>query len=266
MAFLLAPFRSAWQHRKLLRALSVREISTSFKGSFIGLGWLVLQPLATLAVYAFVFGGLLYGGGDMQFVSQLFTGLIIFQAFSELVQRAPRLVVSRPSYVTKIVFPLDMLPWPVAALASVHAAASMVMLLILHTLFVGVPSWTVIAMPIVVTSVLLLGLSISWILSSIGVYVRDTQEIVRVVMQMLFFLSPIVWKLEVAQTHTPALAAVAMYNPLAIAMETSRALIDNTHPAPGILPIALLFGGSLVFAGIAHAFFRRTKSGFADVL
>ena len=263
MAFLLAPFQSAWQHRKLLQALSVREISTSFKGSFVGLGWLILQPLATLAVYAFVFGGLLHGGGDMQFVSQLFTGLIIYQSFGESVQRAPRLVVSRPSYVTKVVFPLDVLPWPVAALASVHAAASMVMLMILHTLFVGVPSWTVLAMPLVVASVLLLGMSFSWILSSIGVYVRDTQEIVRVIMQMLFFLSPIVWKIEQAP---PALAEVAMYNPLAVAMETSRALIDNTHPAPSTLPIVLLFGGSLVFAGIAHAFFRRTKDGFSDVL
>lgn len=263
MSFLLAPFQSAWQHRKLVRALSVREISSSFKGSLLGVAWLVLQPLATLAVYAFVFGGLLHDGGDMQFVSQLFTGLIIFQAFAESVQRAPRLVVARPSYVTKVVFPLDMLPWPVAALASVHAATSTLLLLILHTAFVGTVAWTALALPLVVSCVLLYGLAASWILSSIGVYVRDTQDVVRVVMQMLFFLSPIVWKIEMAPA---TLAQIAMWNPLAIAMETARALIDPTHPSPGAIPIALCFGGSIVTAAVAHAFFRRTKDGFADVL
>lgn len=263
MAFLLAPYQSAWQHRKLLRALSVREITTTFKGSFIGLGWLVLQPLATLAVYALVFCGLFNATGGMGFVSELFTGLIIFQAFSEPVSRAPQLVAARPSYVTKIVFPLDILPWPVVAMAAVHAAASTVMLLILHTCFVGIPAWTALALPFVIAGTLLLGLALSWILSSVGVYVRDTGQIVRVIMQMLFFLTPIVWELKMAP---PIAAQIAMYNPLAVAMETARALVDHTHPAPGILSIAAFFVISVVIAALAHAFFRRTKDGFADVL
>lgn len=263
MAFLFAPFESVWQHRKLLKALSIREISQNFKGSFLGLGWLLLQPLATLAVYALVFGPLLHDTGNMKFVSELFTGLIVFQAFGDLVSRAPNLIVARPSYVTKVVFPLDMLPWPIVALAAVHAATSVVMLVILHTLFVGVPAWTAFALPVVIAGVLLMGLAMSWMLSSIGVYVRDTPEIVRVVMQLLFFLSPIVWSLEDAPE---VLGQLAMYNPLAIAMETSRSLLDNTYPAPGAASIMTFFAGAFLLAVLGHAFFRRTKDGFADVL
>lgn len=266
IAFLTAPFQSAWQHRKLLRALSVREIHTSFKGSFLGLGWLVLQPLATLTVYALVFGTLFNSDGGMGFVSELFTGLIIFQAFSEPISRGPQLIAARPSYVTKVVFPLDILPWPIVVLAAVHAAASTVMLMILHVAFVGIPSWTVLALPLVLAGVLLLGLALSWILSSVGVYVRDTGQIVRVVMQMLFFLSPIVWVLQKVEVDHPVLAEIVMCSPLAIAMETARSLINNAHPSPGMLSIGAFFVASVAIAALAHAFFRRTKDGFADVL
>src|SRR5690606_12871355 len=122
-----------WQHRKLLSALSAREITTSFKGSFVGLGWLLLQPLASLAIYALVFGGIFNAGSGnrMLFVSQLFIGIIIVTAFSEPAGRAPSLVVSRPNYVTKVVFPLDLLPWPVVSLAAVQAMTSTLLLLVL---------------------------------------------------------------------------------------------------------------------------------------
>lgn len=264
MAFLLAPFQSAWQHRKLLRELSNREISTSFKGSFLGFGWLVLQPLATLSVYALVFAGIFETGDGMAFVSRLFMGMIVLQAFSEPVSRAARLVLSKPNYVTKVVFPLDVLPWPVLALATVHATTSTAMLLILHTVFVAVPDWTAIALPLVIAPVLLLGLSVSWVVSSIGVYVRDTHEVVRVALHLLFFLSPIVW--ELSRLKNEVAQQLVMLNPLAIAMEAGRALIDNSRQAPAIGSIIGLFIGSLTFAALGHAFFCRTKDGFADVL
>lgn len=263
--FFLAPFLSAWHRRQVLRELSIREIRTTFTGSMLGVSWLFLQPLLTLTVYSLVFGGLLAIGRDrgMAFVSQLFAGLIVFHAFSEPVSRASRLVVSRPNYVTKVVFPLDLLPWPSVVLAALHAATSTVLLVLVHTAFVGAPAWTAFALPLILLPVLLLGLSLSWVLASVGVYVRDTHDVIRVVLQLLFFLCPVVWTL--ADVKDELHRSLVLLNPLAIAIETARSLLTGA-PGPGAASIAAFAAATLLLAALGHAFFRRTQDGFADVL
>lgn len=272
MNFLLDPFTSAWRRRKLLAELSRREIHTTFHGSMLGKTWLVLQPLLTLAVYATVFGGLLKlrgGDSDMAFVTSLFMGMIIYHAFTETVSRAPKLVLSRPSYVTKVSFPLHLLPWPIVALAAIHAAISTSLLVLIHLIFVGVPAWTIVLLPAIIAPVLLLGLGVGWVLSSIGVYVRDTADITKVLLQLLFFLSPIVWPISAIKHEDPEVRAtivqVVLLNPLAVAMETSRGLINGT-PGPGAAWILALVLLALAATTCGYAFFRRTKDGFADVL
>jgi lipopolysaccharide transport system permease protein len=261
--FLTAPFRSAWQRRQVLRELSAREVHGTFRGSLLGSGWYVLQPLAMLAVYAIVFGGILGAGAGLPYVVSLFTGMVVFQAFAEPVGRAPRLVVAQPNYVTKVVFPLDLLPWPPVALAAVHALTSCVLLLGLQLWAAGTLPWTAVLLPLALAPVLLLGLGLSWALAALGVYVRDTHEVVRVVVQLLFFLSPIVWTTDKA-TEGWQVALVAI-NPLAVAMETARAsLTGAAWPSPGSL--AWLFGAALLLPALGHFVFRRAKDGFADVL
>lgn len=262
LELLFAPFLSAWRRRSVLRELSVREVQSTFTGSMLGLGWIVLQPLATLTVYALVFG-VIFEQGGMPFVSKLFTGLIFFQAFSESVTRASRVVLSKPNYVTKVVFPLDLLPWPPVVSAAVHSGASLLLLLVLHTAFVGVPAWTAITLPLLLLPALFLGLAVSLVLASLGVYVRDTNEIVRVAVQLLFFLTPIVWTLDRVGNET--LRQLLMLNPLAIVIEAARGAMTGTG-GPGPWALAALVLGTLLASALGHAFFRRTQDGFADVL
>lgn len=265
-SFFLDPYTSAWQHRQLLRELSRREIHSTFTGSMLGVAWLVLQPLLSLAIYALVFGYILSMAGnsaDMAFVSQLFTGMIVYQAFADSVGRAPLLVLSRPNYVTKVAFPLHLLPWPVVLQASLNATISTVLLALLHLLFVGTPAWTVVFVPLALLPVLLLGLGVSWMLSSLAVYVRDVQDVTRVLLQLLFFLSPVVWTVERITDET--IRMLVLLNPLAIAMETCRALISGAA-GPGAVWVAGLAALTVLTAAAGFAFFRRVEDGFADVL
>jgi len=270
--YFLEPFTSAWRRRKLLRELSHREILATFNGSMLGKAWLVLQPLLTLAVYATVFGGLLNlrgGDGGMTFVTSLFMGMIVYHAFTETVSRAPKLILSRPNYVTKVSFPLHLLPWPIVVLGAIHATISTLLLIVIHLIFVGTPAWTVVLLPAVIIPVLMLGLGVGWVLSSIGVYVRDTADITKVVLQLLFFLSPIVWSLQDIRHEDPEVRAtisqLILCNPLAVAMETCRALLNGT-PGPGMGWIIALIAITVLATTGGYAFFRRTKDGFADVL
>lgn len=261
--FLVLPFRSAWRRRQLLRELAAREVRATFRGSLLGSGWYVLQPLAMLAVYAVVFGAILGAGQGPGYVVSLFTGMVVFQAFADPVGRAPRLVVAQPNYVTKVVFPLDLLPWPPVVLAATNALISCGLLVAMQLATAGSVAWTVVLLPLVLAPVLLLGLGLSWALAALGVYVRDTHEVVRVLVQVTFFLSPIVWTTaHVTQPWQHALVAV---NPLAVAMEAARAALTG-GAWPGPAPLAWLAASALFVPALCHLVFRRTEDGFADVL
>lgn len=149
------------------------------------------------------------------------------------------------------------------ASAALHAGASLVLLLCLHTAFVGAPAWTTIALPLLLVPVLLLGLAVSLVLASLGVYVRDTNEVVRVAVQFLFYLTPIVWPLD--RIESEFFRSLVLLNPLAIATEAARAALHGSG-GPGPLPLTALMLGTLLALALGHAFFRRTQDGFADVL
>jgi lipopolysaccharide transport system permease protein len=264
---LIAPYRSALRGRQVLRELVVREVQSTFHGSVLGTGWFVLQPLAMLVVYAAVFGGILRlgrPGGGMEFIVTLFSGMVVFGAFSEPVGRASRLVLARPNYVTKVVFPLDLLPWPVVATAALHGATSVVLLLLLQLVATHTLPWTAVLVPLLLVPVLAIGLGISWFLAALGVYVRDTNEVVRVVVQLAFFVCPVVWTAaDVA--HDSALHWLVVLNPLAVAMEAMRAALTGAA-WPSWPALFGLGAAALLLPAVGHAFFRRTQDGFADVL
>lgn len=271
--FLLAPYRSALLHRELVKALVVREVHTTFRSSMLGAAWLVLQPLLSLLVYAAVFGGIL-GNGSMTFVCDLFAGMIVYGAFADTASRAPHLVLARPNYVTKVAFPLEVLPWPLAAQAGLTALISTVILVLLYWTTVATPAWTALLLPLVLTPALLFGLALGWALAAFGVYVRDTVDIVRVALQLLFFLCPIVWTLD--QIGSEVVLALVMCNPLAVVIEAMRAALTGSVTAVDGVPVlaaptlAALLAATTVVAlllvSIAYRFFARLRGGFADVL
>src|SRR5262245_52029502 len=107
-----------WRHRDLIRQLTVREIAARYRGSYLGVLWSLLTPVLMLSVYTVVFSTIFHvrwrevdtTANPGQFVFALFAGLIPFSVFSEVVTRAPSLILSTPNYVKKVVFPLEVLP------------------------------------------------------------------------------------------------------------------------------------------------------------
>lgn len=260
------PILTLWRHRGLLRELTRRELSSRFVGSMLGAGWIVLQPIALLLVYVLVFGFLRVSSfGDdqpMAFVSRLFVGILVFALFSETVSRAPRLVVARPNFVTKIRFPLEVLPVPGLVTSLVGFLVGLLVLVVFRAAFAGGVGWAALATPVLVLPLLCGCLGLSWVLSSVGVFIRDLQEIVRVIVQLLFFLSPVVWTVDIVPEEHRGLV---LANPIALTIEWVRAAL-----AQGTLPDPLHYLGALVVGLIALAvglwFFRRTREGFGDVL
>ena len=136
--------RSLRQQRTLLWRLTQREVVGRYRGSLLGWGWSLVYPLLMLGVYTFVFSTVfkarwpdLQQAGSLGFAVNLFAGLIVFNLFSECVGKAPTLIVSQPSYVTKVVFPLDTLAAVAVAAAGFHACTSLVVLGVFQLLATG---------------------------------------------------------------------------------------------------------------------------------
>ena len=267
---LLALGRSLWQNRSLIAQMSKREVVGRYKGSILGLAWSFFNPVFMLVVYTFVFseifksrwGGVGVEESKTQFAIVLFVGMIVLGLFSEVVNRAPTLVLANVNYVKKVVFPLEILPLIVMGAALFHAMISLAVLLSAFFLLNGYLHWTALLLPLVLMPLLILIMGLAWILASLGVFLRDVGQFVTILTTVLTFLSPIFYPVSAV----PEAARVfIMANPLTFIIEQSREVLLWGH-LPDWSGLGLYTLVALVFAWAGFVWFQKTRKGFADVL
>jgi lipopolysaccharide transport system permease protein len=259
---------SLWRNRELIAASARREVVGRYRGSMMGLLWSFFSPVLMLAVYTFVFSVVLnarWGAGSgtkTEFALILFVGLIVFNVFSECINRAPTLILGNPNYVKKVVFPLEILPFVSLISALYHALVSFVVWLVAYTIFIGMPPITVLLLPIVIIPFCAVIMGLSWALASLGVYLRDISQFVVIIVTALMFLSPIFYPLSALPEDYRDIVSL---NPITIVVEISRDLIYWAElPNFGIVAVYWVASGSLAWLGFA--WFQKTRKGFADVL
>lgn len=262
--------RALWSRRDLIRQFAVRYFLQRYRGTYLGVFWALLFPLAMLSVYTFVFNTIFAGRWSphadetrSQYAVVLFCGLTVYGMFSETVVRSCGLVLDNPTYVTKVVFPVEVLP--VASLAStvMFSMFSLALVLIGTAVFFGTLHWTVLLLPLVLLPMLMIALGLAWFLASLAVFVRDVGNIVvLVVTQILFFATPIFYKPEqIPVSFRP----VAMLNPLAHVVDGARrVVIFGEQPDWRALAIVAVVG--LLMMQMGYAWFMKAKRGFADVI
>jgi lipopolysaccharide transport system permease protein len=256
------------RQRTLIWQFARRDVLARYRGSLLGLGWSFLTPLLMLAVYTFVFRVVFNarwgqaGGDDFEFALQVYAGLIVFNLFAEVVNRAPRLVLEQPNLVKKVVFPLEILPW-VAVLAGLfHLVLNLVVLLAAAAFTRGSQPLSIVALPLVLVPVVPLLLGLGWFLAGLGVFVRDVGQITSLVVSLLMFLSPVFYPVSsVPERWQPWLHA----NPLTPVIEqVRRVVLDGLWPEWSQLALHLVIAS--VFAWAGARWFAATRKGFADVI
>jgi lipopolysaccharide transport system permease protein len=256
------------RHWPLILQLAEREIQGRFRGSWLGLLWLVLNPVIILSVYTFVFRQVLsvkWGaavGSNSEFALILFSGLIIFTLFSDCIVRAPGLLLENPSFVKKVVFPLEALPVTVVGTALFNFAVSLLILAAFHWLIVGPMPWTALLIIPVLLPLLLLLLGLTWLLAALGVYLRDLKQFITGFVTLLMFLSPIFYPLSAVPV---AMQPLILFNPLTFIIEQARLVLLVGQP-PDWLGLGLYLLAGWLTAWLGLLWFRRTQRGFADVI
>jgi lipopolysaccharide transport system permease protein len=264
---LVALGKSLWRNRQLIVQMTQREVTGRYKGSALGLAWSFFNPVFMLVVYTFVFSEVFksrWGGDESKtlFAVVLFVGMIVLSLFSEVLNRAPGLILGNVNYVKKVVFPLEILPVIAMGAALFHGLISLGVLLAAFLLFNGYLQWTAVFIPLVLLPLVILTTGLAWMLASLGVFLRDVGQTIGVITTVLMFLSPVFYPV----TAVPERFQVfIMANPLTFIIEQAREVLIWGH-LPNWLGLGLYTLAASVIAWAGYAWFQKTRKGFADVL
>lgn len=267
---LVALGQSLWRNRQLIVQMTKRDVVGRYKGSIMGLAWSFFNPLFLLVVYTFVFsmifksrwGGAGADDSKTQFAVLLFVGMIVLSLFSDVLNRAPTLIIGNVNYVKKVVFPLEILPIIAVGAALFHSLISLGVLLAAFVLFNGYLNWTLIFTPLVLLPLVILTTGLSWMLASLGVFLRDVGQTIVIITTVLMFLSPVFYPITaVPERFRPFIMA----SPLTFIIEQAREVLIWGHLPDWLgLCIYTLVASAIAWAG--YAWFQITRKGFADVL
>jgi len=262
-------FLLPWRHRELIWQFGRRDVLTRYRGAGLGVAWSVLTPLALLGVYTVVFRHVFnarWGAGhsesDLDFALHLFAGLVIFQWAADLWGRAPRLILEQVNLVTKLVFPLPVLAWSAALAGAFQLSIALAVWLAACVLAGYLPQWAWLALPLPLLSLLPALLGLSWMLASLGVFLRDISQVMGLLITGLLFLSPVFYPISaLPEWLRPSVERLPLTAPIEA---LRRIVLVGRWPDPE--PLLGLFAVGLVLAILGLLLMRRLQPGFADVL
>jgi len=257
--------RNLVERRSLLFQLVRRDFDQRFVGSAVGWIWGLIHPLVLLLSWVFVFQIVLKQkapeGETSPYALYIFAGMLPWLLFSETVQRSAPSLLDQANLITKTVFPAEIVPVSVF-LSTLMSHLLALALLVLAELWMNQVSIFLVFLPVYMLAIGLFAVGVGWIVASLHVYLRDTAQMLSVVLVMWFWATPIF----LDESKFPGWAKLLLVaNPLYYLVRSYRAvLLHSTAPDFRDLAIAIAFGmGAFLLGGL---FFRYMKRGFADVL
>jgi ABC-type polysaccharide/polyol phosphate export permease len=255
------------ERRGLLFQLVRRDFEQRFVGSVVGWVWGIIHPLVMLASWVFVFGVCLHtklGRGEVtnNYPLFLFAGMLPWLLFSETVQRSSSSLLDHASLITKTVFPAEMVPVSIFLSSLVSHLMALGLVVAAVGIWLNQISAGLMLLPLYMLLLGMFAIGFGWILSSLQVYLRDTAQVLTVILTFWFWLTPIF----ITEKQFPArLRFLLAGNPLAYLVRGYReALLSGKWPSLADLGIMAAFALATFVAG--GLFFRHMKRGFADVL
>lgn len=254
--------KELWYYRELFFFLAWRDVKVRYKQTILGVAWVVLQPLCTMAIFTFLFGKLAaIPTSGVPYPLFALSGLVPWIFFSAGVTNAAQSVVSDANLIKKVYFPRLIVPT-----ASVSAAfidlTLMFLLLLLLTGFYGIaPSWKWCLLPLFFVNSYLTTLGVSYWLAGFNALFRDVKHIIPFVIQVGMFLSPIAYPASLVPEAWQMLYAL---NPVVGVVEGLRAILFGSEVSFPALVLSLVVGGLTFLSGMVY--FKKIETNFADIV
>lgn len=255
----LQPIRR--RHMALMTQVAAIQHRVLDQSTTLGYLWSFLNPLLMLGVL-FAFFGRQSGANVPHYAIYLLIGLVVFTHFSKSVAAGMRVLLRMRSLATTVIFPKDVLVYS-AVLADLPEFAISLMLTVIIAIASGVPvTGALLVLPLVVLAQLLLVLWVALVLAMLYVFVRDLDHLFEMGMRLLFFITPIVYRVD---SLTPRLRTISLLNPIAVVMEDIRTIVIGGR-VPPVSHLVLLVGGHLVLCYVALIMFRRAEPALLERL
>jgi lipopolysaccharide transport system permease protein len=196
--FFIKPFVQMWHHQDLIAAILRREMSERFKGSVAGWVWAVVAPLLAIAVYTFAFTTNIQlpladstAGPRIGYALFIFSGIIVFNFWSEMAFRAPMLLHEYTHFIKQTIFPSDMLAVISTLRATAYTLISIVVMLLFQLAATRTLPWTVVLIPLIFVPFMAFLIGMSWFLCAIGAFTRDAGYLMINIVPLFMFATPV---------------------------------------------------------------------------
>jgi lipopolysaccharide transport system permease protein len=251
-----------WQARGLLWLWTTTNIRVRYSETALGMLWIVLLPLAQSAIMAMVFSLIIRGfdTGDVPFVAFFLIGITFYTFFQQGTLNSTKAIVNQLGLIAQVYFPREILVIVRFAESLIDLLLTFGAVLFINAVIGVVPRVYILYFPLIllVQSVFMLGLMLY--LSYGSVTIRDIPQLVAVVIQLLFFLSPILYP---ASFVPDDLRFILFVNPLSGIIEAYRSVLLY-HETPDFISLyyPLVVGGILLYTG--YLFFKANEGNMAD--
>jgi lipopolysaccharide transport system permease protein len=253
--------REVWGYRELLWAFVQRDIKVRYRQTVIGGLWAIIQPFSTMVVFSFFFGYIAHISSDgLPYPVFSYAGLVLWSYFTGALTAASASMVGSAGLITKVYFPRIIVPIAatLAGLLDYLVALSIMLGIMLY--FHVFPTLLVLLLPTVVLMAWLLASGIGFWLSAINVKYRDVGYVVPFFIQMLLFVTPIIYPVSIA----PNFKWLLLLNPMTGIIETHRALLLGLSVPWGELLASFILVSFIWVSGAIY--FKSVEKYFADII
>ncbi|MFD3259452.1 ABC transporter permease [Paenibacillus lentus] len=258
---MIKEFKEIYNYRQMLISIVRKDLRSRYKGSFLGFLWTFINPLLQLIIYSIVFPYLLRFNQE-NYPMFLFVALLPWIFFSSSLQGSTSSIVAGANLVKKIYFPRAILPLSVVCTNLMNYIYGLI-IVFPALLLTGVNlTFNVLWLPIVLFVAFIFTLGLSLLLSALYVKFRDLEHIVGIVIMVWFYLTPIVFSIDIFPAH---IADIISYNPMVPIINGFRdTLLYGQSPDWLALSYALAVG--LVILTLGVYVFRKFEKTFAEEL
>lgn len=259
----LADVKEIWRYRELLYFFVWRDLKVRYKQTVIGIGWAIFQPFVAMVVFSVFFGALAHMPSDgVPYPIFVYTGLLFWQFFSSSLGDVSGSLLSNQSIVTKVYFPRLILPLAVIMTNLVDFSIASLVLVGLMFYYGFLPHLIgILILPFLLLITYFAALGGGLFLASINVKYRDVRYILPYFLQMLLFVTPVIYPSSIAGKY----AWILSLNPMTGVIKAARAAILGTEPINWLL-LEISLTAVVVLLGIGIVMFKKTERYFADVI
>lgn len=261
--FSFADIQELWRYRELLYFFAWRDLKVRYKQTVIGVAWAVFQPLMAMVVFSVFFGRLAHMPSDgVPYPIFVYTGLLFWQFFSSSLTDVSGSLIANQAIVTKVYFPRLLLPLAVTVTNLVDFFIASMVLVGLMLYYGFLPHLSgLIVIPLLLFVAFLAALGGGLFLASINVKYRDVRYVLPYFIQMLLFITPVIYPSSIAGKYSWTLAI----NPMTGVIKAARAVLLGTEPVNWLL-LGLSLAAVTILLLIGVITFKRMERYFADII